>query len=642
LITGDYICGGGEGIPPGDSCQIGEAVLTIEDAQYSGSNRQVTFSAENNTFFDRVYTTKNESWIVNWIYPGNSSSEMHMDIFDAESSNHTVYTAYWDNEGKARVRIGNSSGISGSQLCYQETANASSINDGNCSLNYTGSYGWDGAWVNDKYTNIFNAFDGNWNNDAQVILSVGAPNLSANHGEYYVNYSKPSNAESSSKLKIRLGYYQGEDNKNLTIPLNCFNQNNLQFKFESIDYYASGQTNVSCYNGSSFQIIYSGRWSQNSNQIREEAMIWDVSGSSPSPYSVTDINISGNREHKFYYNNFHFMSVIEVNGTISIRPHPGTDVNGWGSSLYLQPFFPGAVLNNSIVNSVTYDNNYIYLNISGNVSKGLNEKYGNWNSSLKFSYNQANKKITGNGTYSITLPGPLGPIGDLNLYKLASNYLWGVPLLNGSMGDTGDMEYADVLGGKNFTWQPKIDPATFPGPDADFLSVDVKGDYNQVNTSAQGYEPIAPAYKPSMKVVLQSKIPNTGMRFGGIYDLTNKTFYWADNIGITPVVMNYSTHQNFDFDIGFESEALAEENPLPSPTPKIIPITKISQPIPTTNPPIKTTKTPTAKKTTKTIPTTEIPTTLPPQKIISITNPEIIILNEQRKNSVQGNVIGLN
>jgi len=45
------------------------------------------------------------------------------------------------------------------------------------------------------------------------------------------------------------------------------------------------------------------------------------------------------------------------------------------------------------------------------------------------------KKTYGSGTYSINLAGALSAsTGDLNLYKLASNYLVDVPLLDGLLG----------------------------------------------------------------------------------------------------------------------------------------------------------------------------------------------------------------
>ena len=86
--------------------------------------------------------------------------------------------------------------------CYQETANASHPSDGDCDLNYGGSYSWSGGW-----TDLGNVYDGNWGTfDAAV-------------GDYfYINYSKPTGA-------LNLSLWQLKDSgiiRNLTIPSDCW------------------------------------------------------------------------------------------------------------------------------------------------------------------------------------------------------------------------------------------------------------------------------------------------------------------------------------------------------------------------------------------------------------------------------------
>jgi len=147
--------------------------------------------------------------------------------------------------------------------------------------------------------------------------------------------------------------------------------------------------------------------------------------------------------------------------------------------------------------------------------------------------------------------------GDLNLYKIASNYLDDVPLLSGGVGDTGDMTQADVVGeGFSFSWVPPDQPAHFPSDETDMLSIDVLGAYNNVDTAAMGYAPISPAFKPSLKVVLTSLEGNSGMRFGGFYDWAERQNFWSDNVGITPFISKTSTKTAFYFDVQFESVAL--------------------------------------------------------------------------------------
>jgi hypothetical protein len=177
---------------------------------------------------------------------------------------------------------------------------------------------------------------------------------------------------------------------------------------------------------------------------------------------------------------------------------------------------------------------------------------------MLFSYSAEQKEITGIGQYSITLDGQLNDTtGDLNLYKIASNYLYDVPLLSGGTGDTGDMVQADVVGDTfSFTWSPPEEPVYFPNDITDYLSIDVLGQYNEVDTAAQGYEPIDPAYKPSLKVILTSQEAGLDMIFGGIYDWDKRQDFWEDNIGITPLVVRASTDTEFNFDVEFESRAL--------------------------------------------------------------------------------------
>jgi len=177
---------------------------------------------------------------------------------------------------------------------------------------------------------------------------------------------------------------------------------------------------------------------------------------------------------------------------------------------------------------------------------------------MNFVYNQTEKKINGNGNYSISLINFLNDTtGDLNLLKIASNYLDDVPLLNNGIGDTGDMEKADViLNSSSFSWNPSEQPGYFPYDLTNNISIDVLGKYNNVNTSAQGYAPIAAAYKPSLKVILSSKVLGIPMIFGGIYDTTKSKDFWEDNVGITPLILKQSSGKNFIFDVRFESIAL--------------------------------------------------------------------------------------
>jgi hypothetical protein len=232
-----------------------------------------------------------------------------------------------------------------------------------------------------------------------------------------------------------------------------------------------------------------------------------ASGLRPFYYIDPFIIAPNKTEYRFIKDGHHFLSFMNFNGTCNFRPHPGFDPNGWGSSWYAQPFLPGAVLGHTIIDSIDATNDYIRIEVHGNVSRGLASTYGTWSLVMTFIYTKAEKKIVGTGEYVIFIDGQLsGTTGDLNLYKIASNYLDDVPLLSGGNGDTGDMSRADVTGSfAPYSWIPPNQPSHFPSDTTDTLSINVIGQYNNVDTAAQGYAPIQTAFKPSMKVKLISQ-----------------------------------------------------------------------------------------------------------------------------------------
>ena len=277
-----------------------------------------------------------------------------------------------------------------------------------------------------------------------------------------------------------------------------------------------------------------------------------------SIYSVEQVVVGGATEFRFKLNNRHFATLIDQGGTYAFRPHPGCDINGWGSTWYAQPFLPGAALKHTVIGAANADSNGIHLKAQGMVSRGLSDTYGTWSSLFDYIYNPARQVITGTGQYTITLAGPLSSAtGELNLYKTASNYLHNVPLLSGGIGDTGDMKQANAGGnGFSFTWVPPDQPAHFPTDKTDSLSIELIGQFNSVDTQALGYAPIAPAFKPGLKVVLTSLQVNTGIMFGAFYNLAENKCYFCDNVGITPLISQTSTNTEFRFNVLVESPAL--------------------------------------------------------------------------------------
>lgn len=278
-------------------------------------------------------------------------------------------------------------------------------------------------------------------------------------------------------------------------------------------------------------------------------------------YTVQQAPLGTGVQYKCLYDSHHFLTVIDDNGMFAIRPHPGVDVNGWGSTLHLQPFLPGATLKHSVVNEVTVTTTGISVRATGQVSRGENETFGTWEAELEFQCVLSVKKVTGSGTYGIQLSNSLSSTtGDLNLFKIASNYLDEVPTLRGVLGDTGDMQLVLVEGQAiNQAWIPPEQPGFYPQNQTDWLSINVIGALNDVDTAAQGSEPIDPAYKPSLRLTLTSQEAGIPMIFGGQYDLAFAQLFSADNVGVTPLVLRSSTALQYGFSLDFNSQALSAD-----------------------------------------------------------------------------------
>ncbi|MCS7338887.1 MAG: hypothetical protein NZ739_11755 [Verrucomicrobiae bacterium] len=296
----------------------------------------------------------------------------------------------------------------------------------------------------------------------------------------------------------------------------------------------------------------------------------NVSRSSTHPpfvgagYCVTQLNLGGAIEYRCYLHGHHFLSVINDGGAFVLRPHPGVDANGWGSSIYLQPFLagPGVELARAEVDAVVPAGNGVLVSASGAVCAPFGMTYGTWQSSLLFRYDPTNKLVSGTGMYSIALSGPLPSApGDLNVYKLASNFLTNVPVLSGGYGNTGDMSTVWVVGSNSvgpiaFEWDPVRLPAHCPSEQFSRVSVTVVGQYNEVDTAAQGFCPIQAACKPTVGIELASLTPDVPLIFCGFYALSEATNFAADNVGVNAVVLRTANQTNFVFEVGIHSAAL--------------------------------------------------------------------------------------
>ncbi len=140
------------------------------------------------------------------------------------------------------------------EWCYQETANVSTA----CGGLDTGNYSCQGTW--DAIQICENAFNENYNDYAEG---------DANDAILYINYTKPSNALSSSLWKVK------DDSALVNISINsvCWEQSPLQLRVNS--HLGDVTAYWSCFNGATWVVL---RSTENFMKVYEEAMWWDISG----------------------------------------------------------------------------------------------------------------------------------------------------------------------------------------------------------------------------------------------------------------------------------------------------------------------------------------------------------------------------
>lgn len=144
--------------------------------------------------------------------------------------------------------------------CYQETANASSGIDGDCSQAYDGTYAFTGSWGNTA-----RLIDGNWSS-----FSSGS---GLGDSYLYMNYTKPSGANASSLWQVKDG---SAPPQTVNLSVSCWNQDPLQLRALShVDVNPSLSGSAwECWNGASWSTLRS-RIGVN-NIIYEDAMWWHV------------------------------------------------------------------------------------------------------------------------------------------------------------------------------------------------------------------------------------------------------------------------------------------------------------------------------------------------------------------------------
>jgi hypothetical protein len=89
------------------------------------------------------------------------------------------------------------------------------------------------------------------------------------------------------------------------------------------------------------------------------------------------------------------------------------------------------------------------------------------------------------------------------------------------------------------------------------MTIDVKGQYNVVDTARQGLPAITAAYKPGLTLMLTSETTGLPMIFGAAFDTAKSTDFSADNVGVTPILLKSWTGNEMTFDVVVTSTALS-------------------------------------------------------------------------------------
>jgi hypothetical protein len=284
------------------------------------------------------------------------------------------------------------------------------------------------------------------------------------------------------------------------------------------------------------------------------------------------VNDNGDTEFQLFQDGFQLGVILHTqNNEAAFRPHPDlNDINGFGSTFYFGPYlgpgggFPGG-LPLADTPTVTANNpgNTFTIQLSGSIDRGSGQDFGTWSESLTLAFDSAAQTIHATGTLTVTLDGTLASAGaDLNLGKIASNFLTNVPRQAGPPGNTGDMARIEVLYSAgtdptdppNFTWVP-TDGTTFPGDTSAFLQMNVVGQVNTVDTLALGESfQIAVARKPTLSVAYTASDPADALSAGLSYDIATSQDFASDNVeGVFQVRQTTTAHTSMTFGITLDA-----------------------------------------------------------------------------------------
>ncbi len=347
----------------------------------------------------------------------------------------------------------------------------------------------------------------------------------------------------------------------------------------------SGPSNARDLDGTRSNLGHTGgRGSSVLGAYRIDTVI-DNSGRPGSPPNV---------EYRMFKDGFHFNSLIWTGGAIPYRscyleadcptsyakwalinrPHVDPDANGWGSSVYWNPFVRGSNgdsssdAENGRVADIVVTVHGVFVKAAGSVARGnQGNSYGTFDMVRRLSFDAAAKAMRGNGTLRINLLGSLSAAGlDLNVERIASNQMPNVPLLTGGRGVTGDLSHVNyALGnGASQVWLPANTPIDsyghYPSDKSVSLAVDLVGTTNLVDTAAMGKARIEPARKPGIQSTISNRRGEQILSFGGFYvshpdpaeALRLRQAFEQDNVATLALVNRAATTaSSFTFDLTF-------------------------------------------------------------------------------------------
>ena len=178
---------------------------------------------------------------------------------DSESDRLT-YCYEWYND-----EIFNQSECEGAPgFCYQESSNVSTV----CGGLDTGTYSCDDNWWSAIGYGCDKAYDGDWDTNGFSQMGVTA--------NMYINYTKPFGAVIGNSFWQVKDAGMGGNAINLTIPLECWEYEILQFNVRSS--LSSNLAEWYCLNDTGWELM---REYASSGAVWEEAMIWNFSDHAP-------------------------------------------------------------------------------------------------------------------------------------------------------------------------------------------------------------------------------------------------------------------------------------------------------------------------------------------------------------------------